>query len=91
MEPVHVPRYQSFPFNTEILYKKHPLEHIKGEKSPQSPDTPTLMFSGMEESNGFGSNGSVDTISTSFKIIENGKKIEIFIKINQLYSSKLCS
>ena len=89
VEPVHLPRYQSFPFNTEILYKKHPLELITGEKSSQLPDTPTLMASGMEENNGFGSDNSVDTISSNTKLIDNGKIIEIFSN-SFIFFSILC-
>jgi len=75
VEPVHVPRYQSFPFNTEILYNnynKHPVVSAMDARDPHSPCTPTLMASRKESSNGFGSNSSVDTIGPSSRIIDNG-------------------
>ena len=74
VEPVHVPRYQSFPFNTEILYNKQSLCTATGAKDCQSPDTPTLMVDSMDGSNGFGSNSSVDTISACSKIFDNGNE-----------------
>ena len=87
-----MPRYQSFPFNTEILYNKHPVESTTDAKDSESPCTPTLMASGKENSNGYGSDSSVDTIGRSSRIIDNGNTIFIisfhFI-LNSLYRVKL--
>ena len=89
VEPVHVPRYQSFPFNTEILYNnynKHPVVSAMDARDPHSPCTPTLMASRKESSNGFGSNSSVDTLGPSSRIIDNGNTIFYHEVCNYLHN-----
>ena len=69
--PVHVPRYQSFPFNTEILYNKQEFAESRVAKDSQLPNSPTLTVSDAKEKNGFGSNTSMDAISDQ-KMFDTG-------------------
>lgn len=66
MEPVHVPRYQSFPFSNEILYKKR--EPKSQQRDLKLPDTPTLTVE--DSSNGYGS--SMEVINEVQSYLDSG-------------------